>query len=306
MEVDAFPADHAFLVSLRQHLTSRHGRSRSAKEADQISQEVSRYLHFADPSRLRQELLLDATALDRYLQTMEQQAVQASTQNAKLCHIRQGINYLQLNLDPGEVQQVGRVLELIGNWSSAIGKEARKANTARLEEKSEQPTAFGAVEQFLSCKALHTLFTTLVHEVKRGNPVALKDIRVVTIWLAGSLLLTNHQRPGAVSKAQLAEYMRGSTTTHGRITYKTFKVQEHKTGTTGSAKMTTGKVLTALIDGYVQHLRPLLPSVPQPGGEPPGLPVQARAAARPSARPHLADRHSGPPCSCHSSYAEWP
>ena len=81
--------------------------------------------------------------------------------------------------------------------------------------------------------------------------------RTVTVWLAGCLLLTNHQRPGAIANMTLEDYNRAATATEGRDAYTTICVSKHKTGTTGRAKVTVGGPLSKLLAQYVQHLRPM-------------------------------------------------
>ena len=51
-----FPKDHPFLVKLRDYLTSRHRKGRSAGEAAQISAEVSRYLLYSEKGTLDKNL----------------------------------------------------------------------------------------------------------------------------------------------------------------------------------------------------------------------------------------------------------
>ena len=121
-----FPNSHPFLVSLYEYLQSRHGRSRSEREARQICNDVNRYLYFASPEALRLEFLLDGSKLHQYLKTLEP-VVQPSTQNAKLNRIRQGIHFLALNLDAAGLFEVQRVEGLIKNWSAVLAKSSRVA-----------------------------------------------------------------------------------------------------------------------------------------------------------------------------------
>ncbi len=122
-----FPHSHPFLVSLHDYLISRHGRSRSHREAKQICNDVSRYLYFASPEALKENLLLDSVKLNSYLQSLEQ-TVQPSTQNAKLNRIQQGIHSLSLDLNTANLPKVQRVERLIKNWSAVLAKSARVTN----------------------------------------------------------------------------------------------------------------------------------------------------------------------------------
>ena len=78
------------------------------------------------------------------------------------------------------------------------------------------------------------------------------------IWLAGSLLHLNAQGPGAITNTTLEEYRAATVSTIGRESYTTIIVENHKTATTGRAKLTSGHCLTKLLDLFVTRLRPLL------------------------------------------------
>ena len=84
------------------------------------------------------------------------------------------------------------------------------------------------------------------------------QFRKIVIWLAGSLMHMNAQRPGAVADATVEEYRAATTTTQGRESYKTFYVSQHKTQTTGRAKLSAPANLYKLIDKYVDWVRPIL------------------------------------------------
>lgn len=141
-----FPHSHPFLVSLHDYLISRHGRSRSHSEAKQICNDVSRYLYFASPEALKENLLLDSVKLNSYLQSLEQ-TVQPSTQNAKLNRIRQGIHFLSLGLNTANLPKVQRVERLIKNWSAVLAKSkdevASEGCQAWHSHRSRQPAGCG-------------------------------------------------------------------------------------------------------------------------------------------------------------------
>ena len=61
--------NHPFLVELQQHLTSRHGKSLTEREARQIVMEVARYLRFCEPN-LNKYNLYNAYKLDLYLKEL--------------------------------------------------------------------------------------------------------------------------------------------------------------------------------------------------------------------------------------------
>ena len=254
----AFPSEEPFLVKLREHLTSRHGRSRSENESKQVSVETSRYLYFAQPEKLQETLLLDITILDRYFRALEKSGVVSSTLVAKLSRLNVAIEFVSLSLDPDKLAYVEKVKSVLKNWRSVLGREVRQANQERLEDMSENPVGFEDSQAFLSCPELRSLTLDIIAQAKRKQPVKGPDLRSAVLWLAGSLLLANHQRPGAVVNATTDEYTSAKITTFGRDQYKTFYVRQHKTGTTGRAKITANKNLFTMLDEYMTHLRPLL------------------------------------------------
>ena len=131
---NSFHDDDPFLIRFREHLISRHGKSRSHAEALRISREISRYLYFAFPQGLSESRLLDVSCLDRYLKFLEESGLQPSTQNAKLCRLRQGVDFLSLGLDDSVLPKVEQAKHFMKNWASVIGKQARMINRRHLED----------------------------------------------------------------------------------------------------------------------------------------------------------------------------
>ena len=257
----SFPLSHPFLVGLKQYLLSRHGKERSDREALQICVEVSKFLYFFNSESLEEQALLDPLTLDRYLQNIEG-GVQAATQNSKLNRIKQAVIFLSLSLDSDALPRVERALCLIRNWASVLGKAARQANRERLEELSEQPVSFGDIDELVRCQALHQKLHESVDLVKKGKPVGGHDIGNLTVWVAGCLLLTNCNRPGAIANMTVEEYRKAITTTVGRVTTISIAVSKHKTGTTGLARIKAFGLLRQILLEYSQHIHPLHVSSP--------------------------------------------
>ena len=138
MEVsEQFLPNHPFLVGLRDFLVSRHGKRRSDKKAKQLSVQVSKFLRFASPV-LDPKHLYDAQLLDRYLKALEDEGKKASTQHGILCRIRQGLNYVNLSLNPDETVKAEKCSQLISNWLSTLGKGARRVKRNRLDDISDK------------------------------------------------------------------------------------------------------------------------------------------------------------------------
>ena len=81
----------------------------------------------------------------------------------------------------------------------------------------------------------------------------------VELWLAGSILHTNSQRPGAIANISLTECKKATV---GSTTKASIRVSKHKTNTTGSARLTVKGALLERLTEYLQHIRPLLPEGP--------------------------------------------
>ena len=257
-----FPKDHPFLVKLRDYLTSRHGKGRSPSEAAQISAEVSRYLFFSEKKKLDKNLLLNAEVMNAYLREVERSGLTPSTERAKLNRLRSSIEFLCLGLDTEHLPQVAKIKQILSNWISVLGKEAKIRNRIALEEASENPVSLDNVDEFVKLRPMKELIQRLFVKAEKEEVVQLQELRSAEVWLAGCLLLTNHQRPGAVANAKTVEWASSKASVVGRKEYRTFFVADHKTATTGRAKLTVSKEIGGLLDKYVTLLRPLLSDSP--------------------------------------------
>ena len=198
--------DHTFLVGLRRHLMSRHGKGRSEREAKQISSDVAKFLYFSSPT-LDPSNLYNVKKLDNYLKYLEGQDRAASTQHAILCRIKQGLAYVNLSLGSEETLKAEKCSKLIANWLATLGKEARRVKRIHLEDISDKAdTRMSEIERFSMNKAMATSLYNAVEKAKKGKKIPQVDIRQIMIWLAGSLLHLNAQRPGAITNTTLEEY----------------------------------------------------------------------------------------------------
>ena len=256
------PLDSKFLSDLRDYITSKHGRSRSKSEAQQICLETGRFLYHSNSSSIDEMALVDAGALDAYLTALERHGASSSTLSAKVARLRVALEFLSLKIDSQFLPEVDRMKTFLKNWGSVYGKEARRLNRERLEDLSETPVNFEGATLFISCPEMRSLSRSVINKAKASQPLKGSDTRSVVIWLAGALMLANHQRPGAVVNATLDEYKQAKLTTIGRCTYKTFYSRSHKTATTGRAKLTASKDLSSILEEYVAHLRPKLAEGP--------------------------------------------
>ncbi len=202
--------------------------------------------------------VLNCGELDRYIQSIEG-TVTATTQVAKLNRIKNAVEYLVMMGTPPAEAAV--VTSHIKNWSSTLAKEGRRIGRIRQEERSENPPAFGDIDSFAECMELTVLFNQTVRDVQKGEKPDKSDLRTCVLWLAGTLMLVNHQRPGAVVNMTLPE-LKGALDrkqVQGRDTYVTVAVEHHKTGSTGRARLVARNRLADRLSRYVNHIRPQLP-----------------------------------------------
>ncbi len=87
----------------------------------------------------------------------------------------------------------------------------RRVNRIRQEERSENPPAFGDIDDFAECQELPRLFYRTIKEIRKGEAPDKSDLHTCVLWLAGTLMLVNHQRPGAVVNMMLSELRYAST-----------------------------------------------------------------------------------------------
>ena len=258
-EFEIIPANfdlyHPFLVRLREHLTSRHGKSRSENGAKAICMAVLKYLSFAG-TELNPANLYNPQIIDSYLNALEHQEKKATTQHATLCRIKQGLAFVNLSLDTTETTKAEKCLTLITNWLSALGKEARRIN---LEEISEKGSAsLTEIERFAKCSEMSVSLRKVVGKIRNQQMTSQHDLRLIMVWLAGCLLHCNAQRPGAVTNASLAEYESATTSKIGRETYKTIIVANHQTATTGRTRLSADSVLSQNLELFAKYIRPKL------------------------------------------------
>ena len=200
------PQESKFLKELRDFATSKRRRSRSISEVRQISLEAGRFLYYADHSHLDEKTLADAGALDKYLRVLEEGGATNSTLNAKVSRLRVTLQFMSLRAGPEVLPEVERTQIFMKNWGAVYGKEARRVNREHLEDRSEKPVNFEGTTLFISFPEMRRLARSLISNAQASKPVKNSEIRSTIIWLAGALMLSNHQRPGAVVNVTINEY----------------------------------------------------------------------------------------------------
>ena len=174
--------------------------------------------------------------------------------HARLCRVKQGLTYLNFSLDTTETVKANKCLAFIANWSATLRKQAREVKRTMLEDMPAAPMT----DIDASCATMRGILDNTVETIKRKEKVNSTNTHKIVLWLAGSLMYMNAQRPGAVFNATVREYRAAVSHTDGWESYKTFYVSKHKTRTTGRAKLSAPSVLYKAIDLYVNCVRPTL------------------------------------------------
>ena len=91
----------------------------------QISEEVGHCLYLAQPAKVKETLVLDATILDLYLRLLEDNVAQSYTLYSKLSRLRLAIDFVALNLVFEVLHQVKGIIK---NWMSVFRRDSQKIN----------------------------------------------------------------------------------------------------------------------------------------------------------------------------------
>ena len=185
-------------------------------EAQQITRVVAHYLSFAGP-KIDPRNLYNAVQLNAYLQSIEADESKPTTMHARLCRLKQGLTYLNFSLDPTETVKATKCLGLIANWSATLGKQAREAKRTMLEDMPTAPMT--DIDAFAGSATMRAILDNTVASIKRKETVNSSNTCKIVLWLAGSLMHMNAQRPGAVVNATVGEYRVAVTHTEGRKSY---------------------------------------------------------------------------------------
>ncbi len=94
-------------------------------------------------------------------------------------------------------------------WRSTLSKQARQLNRERLQDLSEWPTTFGDTEEFAGCDELQSMFMEAIKLAKHNTCPHKRTVRNCEVWLAGTLMLQNHQRSGAMTNMTRTELQWG-------------------------------------------------------------------------------------------------
>ena len=126
----------------------------------------------------------------------------------------------------------------------------------KLEEAEVDTEGFRSIEELVVEPQLCSFFSRTVADIKRGDTVSSEDLTKLSTWIAGCLMHTNHQRPGAVVNMKLTELQKAlQDGTKDRLVVV---VQDHKTATTGSARVVTKGILAERVATYASVIRPAM------------------------------------------------
>ena len=102
--------------------------------------------------------------------------------------------------------QATKMENVVVGWKNTLRKQQRKLRKKRLQELSSETLSLEEAASLLECHKLWTDFNETCVAAERKEAVSTRALDRSTICLAGSLLLKNWQRPGAVANATLKEF----------------------------------------------------------------------------------------------------
>ena len=220
---------------------------------------MSKYLHFARPSSLTPLTLVERKTIDNYISKLEDSGVGPDGIVTKLQRIQTALEYLliseQLDTSSEELFRRAEVTKLsLRNWRSTLSKEKRRKQIIRLEELSDVALDFEQVNRLIESRELLQLFNDTVKEV---SPPA-RDTLDCMVWIAARSMYKNSQRPGAIVNMTLKEVTDAIRNEHheGDDHYLVIRVSEHKTATSGTAKVVFKNDDIELFRRYLKYIRP--------------------------------------------------
>ena len=256
--------EHMSFVSLTSFLRSVDGKGKSEKVATEMSTDVSKYLKFACGSAIAPdfERLMDRDMVLAFLDKLERCGIGVEGRINKLDALDAALSFLQLCVlkdQPTHIwhQRAMRMKDSLKAWKATMRKEKTKKRAQRLEELSSQQVSIAEVTGILECKPMWTDFHECLRKSETGRTVSSKELKECTAAIAALLLFKSWQRPGAAANLTVHEYQERRTVLQGEEEVVVIRCKEHKTGMSGSAKLTLNSADLSKVEAYVTHIRPL-------------------------------------------------
>ena len=230
------PSDgEAFLQRFKLFLLSPLGGSRNGRTASQIEANVRKYLTELDMDPRR---LVVLTPIQPFFAHVEEGGVGCSGILQRLDAHSLTLKYLNFTDDeeslPGKVQ---RASEFLRTFRRSYKAQKVANERESIEAKAYNPPDLSGVDNFLTDESIRDEFLTTAEDILVSPEPSRRQYNTCLAIVAGLVLYSNAQRPGAVTGALLSEYEEGFRAKKKGESYVTVRVQNHKTGSSESAKL---------------------------------------------------------------------
>ena len=116
-----------------------------------------------------------------------------------------------------------------------------------IEAKAYNPPDLSGVDHFLTDESIRDEFLTTAEDILVSPEPSKRQYNTCLAIVAGRVLYSNAQRPGAVTGALLSVYEEGFRAKKKGESYVTIRVQNHKTGSSESAKLVIPRKILKLL-----------------------------------------------------------
>ena len=223
------------LRAFKLYLLSPLGGSRNEKAASQIEANARKYLTHVnmDPRRL-----VDLTPIQPFITEVQEGGVGCSGILQRLDAHSLALKYFNFTDEeeslPGKVQ---RALDFLRTLRRSYKTQKVAKERENIESKAYNPPDLSGLDKFLSDESIRDEFLTTAEDILVSPDPSKKQYNTCLAIVAGRVLYSNAQRPGAVTCALLSEYEEGFRAKMKGESYLTIRVRNHKTGSSQSAKL---------------------------------------------------------------------
>ena len=225
----------AFLRAFKLFLLSPLGGSRNRKTASQIEANTRKYLTHVDMDPRR---LVEVTPIQPFVTEVQEGGVGCSGVLQRLDAHSLALKYYNFTNDeeslPGKVQ---RTLDFLRTLRRSYKAQKVAKERESIESKAYNPPDLSGLDNFLTDESIREEFVKTAEDILVNPDPSKKQYNTCLAIVAGRVLYSNAQRPGAVTGALLSEYEEGFRARKKGESYVTIRVRNHKTGSSESAKL---------------------------------------------------------------------
>jgi len=248
------------LVRFVSFLQTLDGKNREKHIAIQIAIDVSKYLKFASPESPNPdfEQLANDEKLSEYSELLKTN-IKAAGVTQKLERLEEALHFYRVRIVKDTQSHLYvramKASESLSRWRQTLRKQRDIDNVRLLEEQSECQASMDDTTSCLKCEKAWDFFKMQIDMAENERPCNAKDLDIATHLLAYAVMVHSFQRPGAVTNLTLTEFHRMKSTKEGERWV--LSVVNHKTASTGSAKLILDDNLKLRMNQYLKYIRPL-------------------------------------------------